>query len=517
MARTEMNRTDSDIEKFEQHHVDEVARSGQAATDIHGHALVEIDPKAELALVRKLDLIILPSVLFCYIMCFVDRANIGNARIAGMEASIGMRPTDYGGYGFNLLLTAFYIGYIVVEPFAAYVAKLMGPGRFLAVITILFGILSFGMAFIHTFGQGVAVRLLLGIAESGFFPMTSFFLSRFYKKRSELSLRLGIYITFAPLSGACGGLLASGFLATPGFGMIRGWRIIFFAEGLMTIGAGLIALVVLPNSPKTCRWLSPEERALATARLKAENVGAIEHVDEIDKKTTKDALFNTTTLLNSVSFLFGNMVVQGLTFWTPSLVAAMYPRVSLVGKQLRTTPPFFVGALATVIGPYLAGRMRMHGLWIMIFGPIWAAGYAIFLGSNVVGVRYFGCFLIAVGAFPIGALLSAWSAINTTSDTARVATLGMMSFIGNFGGLAATWTYIPKLNRPVPRESQLPGNALNLVGGLICFALAVVLWLHQIRQNKAKEAGRDDHLVDGKTPQEIARLGQKHPGFRFQY
>ncbi|KAK4046045.1 hypothetical protein OIV83_006391, partial [Microbotryomycetes sp. JL201] len=253
MSKPEMMRAESETEKFHLHNVEDVVQSGQAATDIHGHALVEIDPKAERALVyappnlslcfdrvanfqgafvrRNVDIIIFLSVLFCYIMCF---------RIAGFEAGIGLRPTDYGGHGYNLVLTAFYIGYIASEPFASYVAKFMGPGTFLATITVVFGFLSFATAYVRTFGQAVAVRTLLGIMESGFFPMTAFFLSRFYKKRSELSFRLGIYLIFAPLSGACGGLLASGFLACPGFGMIRGWRIIFWAEGLITIGAGLI-------------------------------------------------------------------------------------------------------------------------------------------------------------------------------------------------------------------------------------------------------------------------------------
>ncbi|KAK4045895.1 hypothetical protein OIV83_006544, partial [Microbotryomycetes sp. JL201] len=288
-------------------------------------------------------------------------------------------------------------------------------------------------------------------------------------------------------------------------------------EGLITIGAGLIALFVLPNSPETCRWLTPEERKIATARLKAENVGALDLVDKIDKKVTRDALFNMTTLLNSFSFLFGNMVVQGLSFFLPSIISTMYPGLSLVERQLRTTPPFFVGAFFTVALPYLAGRMRLHGMWIVIFAPIWATGYAIFLGSNSVGVRYFACFLIAIGTFPTGALLSAWAAINTMSDTARVSTLGMISFIGNFGGLASTWTYIPKLSKPIPRESQIPGNVVNMLGGIICCSLAAYLWWHQVRENKAKERGRDDHLIEGKSAQEIAMLGQKHPGFRFQY
>ena len=96
-----------------------------------------------------------------------------------------------------------------------------------------------------------------------------------------------------------------------------------------------------------------------------------------------------------------------------------------------------------------------------------------------------------------------------------------------------SWTYIPKLNDPVPKNSQIPGesasvvckrsltghsgNTLNLVGGAVQCLLALALWYWQVRENKQKAAGRDDHHLEGKTELEASVLGQKHPGFRYLY
>ena len=85
------------------------------------------------------------------------------------------------------------------------------------------------------------------------------------------------------------------------------------------------------------------------------------------------------------------------------------------------------------------------------------------------------------------------------------------------GGLIATWTYIPKLNHPIARKSQIPGNSLNLAGALTQMILIMALWAWQRRENEQKSAGRDDHELEGKTADEIANLGQKHPGFRYRH
>lgn len=170
-----------------------------------------------------------------------------------------------------------------------------------------------------------------------------------------------------------------------------------------------------------------------------------------------------------------------------------------------------------MIGTSYAGwKMNRRAVFVCAISPFLALGYAIFLGTGNPEARYFACFCIAL-ASATGPLTTSWATINTTSDTARTATISTVIFAGNLGGLTATWTYIPKLNNVDPRLSQLPGNSVNLAGGLLmCFiSAALVVW--QKRENVKKAAGRDDHRLEGKTEEEISLLGQLHPGYRYLY
>ncbi|GAA5837014.1 hypothetical protein JCM11251_004474 [Rhodosporidiobolus azoricus] len=496
--------------------VQEAAADGHAATDRHGNVLVAIDHAAEAAIRRKCDLQIVPIIALCYLFCFIDRSNIGNARTAGLERDLGIAPTDYGGYGYNLLLTAFYIAYVVFELPASLICKKVGPGRFVPFLVFMFGLFSFAFAFIGNFGGAFALRFCLGIFEAMFLPSIAYYLSRFYRK-AEYGFRVGVFFVGAPMAGAFGGLLASGFLSSPGFGMVRTWRIIFFGEGLITMGLGVLAWFLLPDSPSKARFLTPEQRILAVARIKSENVGSTELLDSVHQSVVRQAMFNPTTLTMVLYFLLANLPVQGLGFFLPSILRSIYPDISTVTLQLRTVPPYVVGAFTLLLASYLGWKTNCRGRYMLIFLPCLAAGYAIFLGANAGQARYAAVFLIAMGSVTTGPLCTTWATVNTTSDTARAATLSAVIFGGNIGGLIATWTYIPKLNSRVPRESQIPGNSLNLAGAIVQWFLTAGLLVYQHRENRQKEKGRDDWRLEGVKEGDDALLGQKHPAYRFLY
>jgi hypothetical protein len=123
-------------------HIDEkhnglesLAERGHTVTDEHGNVLVQFDPAAEKRLVRKIDLYVVPTVAMIYLWCFIDRANIGNAKIAGMEKDLGLK-----GYQYNILLTSFYVSYIVFEIPSNIACKWIGPGKWLPAITVGFGV-----------------------------------------------------------------------------------------------------------------------------------------------------------------------------------------------------------------------------------------------------------------------------------------------------------------------------------------------------------------------------------------
>jgi MFS family permease len=137
----------------------------------------------------------------------------------------------------------------------------------------MFGLLSIASAWVNNYSQLAAVRFLLGVMEAGLMPGLSYYMSRWYR-RSELTFRLSLYISMAPLSGAVGGLLASGILRIQGFGPFPAgsWQTIFVLEGIITVLIGLVALILMPDRPETARFLTQEEKDVVTARLTSEPV-----------------------------------------------------------------------------------------------------------------------------------------------------------------------------------------------------------------------------------------------------
>ncbi|GAA6002876.1 hypothetical protein JCM10207_001878 [Rhodosporidiobolus poonsookiae] len=496
----------SDLEKNSVHQVEEVALHGHVATDKYGKPLVQLDEAAEARLRRKIDLYILPMVFLIYIFCFIDRANIGNARLAGLEKDLKLQ-----GYDYNILLTAFYVAYTVFEFPCQMINKWMGPGRSIPLFTFLFGLFSFAMAFIHTFGAAIAVRFLLGISEGAVFPGLALYLSRFYR-RDELGFRLACYIVGAPLAGAFGGLLASGILKIDSIGWLTQWRNIFFVEGIITMGIGAISWFVLPDRPEKCRWLTEEEKILAEARIKSENVGQTDVVDSMHKQAIWDGVFNTTTLVSSLIFLLDNITVQGVGFFLPTIIRTLYPGRSTIYVQLMSVPPYITGSFTTLLVGYLSFKMKKRGLFMLLSAPFMVVGYAMYLATMDPQTRYAAAFMVGLGAFSFGSLCVTWSAANQTSDSGRAAAIGTTVFFGNCGGLISTWMFLAKDG---PR--YIPGNATNLTTSTLMFFLAGALWLWQIKENRAKDNGRDDHLLEGKTAEEIALLGQRHPAFRFAH
>lgn len=130
------------------------------------------------------------------------------------------------GNDYNAVLSIFYISYILFEIPSNIVCKWLGPGWFLPIIAVGFGLSSLGTAFVHTQAQAYGVRFLLGFFEAGMMPGIAYYMSRWYR-RSELAFRLALYIVMAPLAGAFGGLLASAILRLPHFGGLHTWRMIF--------------------------------------------------------------------------------------------------------------------------------------------------------------------------------------------------------------------------------------------------------------------------------------------------
>lgn len=299
----------------------------------------------------------------------------GNARLANLEEDVGLKNQD-----FNIVLSMFFITYALCEIPSILLCKYIGPGYFLPLATLGFGIVTIGTAFCQTKGQLIACRILLGAFEAGMLPGVAYYLSRWYR-HAELSFRLGMYMVMTPVSGAFGGLLASGILKLDRVGSLTNWRMIFCVEGIITSGIALILLFLLTDSPSTARWLTAEEKELAMSRVVSERVGQEEVVDKMNLAKIKNGFLNPIALITAFIFFCGNVVVLGISFFLPTIIRAIYPGRTTVEQQLLTVPPYVVGAFFLLLVSWLATKYNTRQVFIFFSAPTVMAGYAILLGS----------------------------------------------------------------------------------------------------------------------------------------
>lgn len=334
-------------------------------------------------------------------------------------------------------------------------------------------------------------------------------MSRWYR-RSELAFRLSVYIAMAPLAGAFGGLLASGILRLDNFGSTKRWEMIFAIEGIITCGLAVIGFFTLTDRPETAMWLTPEEKELAVSRVRSERVAVTEVLDKINRKKTLHGIFNPVTLATSFIFLLDNITVQGLAFFAPTIVRTIYPeRVKdVVFLQLRTVPPYVVGAFFTVLIPFISWKLDRRTHLMIASAPFMMVGYMMFLASTDAMTRYGATFIISSGAFSFGALCNAQVSANVVSDTARSSAIGTNVMFGNIGGLISTWSFLPfdGPNFPI-------GNGLNLGTSSLILILCISLLIWMKWDNKRRENIDVDSVLAGKSLKEIQALDWKHPGF----
>ncbi|TEB20092.1 MFS general substrate transporter [Coprinellus micaceus] len=459
-------------------------------------SIASVNPEVEKRLLKKLDWILLP--LFTAIHCcnVVDRTSIGNSRVAGLEQDLGMR-----GYDLNIALVTFYVVYTVADVPSNLLLKHWGS-TWLACLVIGFGAVSIGAAFVHNLAGLIATRVFLGLAEGGLWC---------YYRRHELVLRVGVLFGVAPsIAGAFGGLLASGLLKVPDFGIVTTWRKIFLIEGLITTLFGLALLFIMPEDPSKSRILNSQERKLALERIDADQVFKTQGRKE--KTTLKLVLrsFNFITIACTICFILVNMSFQGLSLFMPSVIRTQ-GNYTTIEIQLRTVPPYVASAVWVILNAYVSARIKMRVVPLLFNAVIMVVGYAISVTTRNSKARYAVCFLIMMGASTCGSLIMTWATDNSAPDTMRAVTAAAIPGFGAIGSLLAVWTYTPT-DAPDYRR----GNLSNLAATSAVCVIATVTALYIQWENRRRERGERDQILEGKTTEEIEVLGCYHPEFRYQ-
>lgn len=313
------------------------------------------------------------------------------------------------------------------------------------------------------------------------------------------------------MAGAFGGLFAGAILKLPEFGPFHDWRMLFAVEGIITIGIAVISFFTLTDRPETARWLSAEEKELATARIKSERVGVTEVLDKMDIRKLISGIANPVTLMTTAIYMLDNVTVQSLSFFAPTIVKGIYPDYSVVQQQIRTAPPYLVGAAMTLLVPFISFKTKRRVIYWIPLGSLIVIGYIMFLATDQKSVRYGAMFLMAGGSFAFGVFSNAHVSANTISDTARSTAIATVIFGGHIGGFSSSWTYTPKDGPHYPI-----GTGLNLATSSTLTILSVVLFFWMKKDNKKREKADSEQVLSGMSLKQIHDLDWRHPAFRWQ-
>ncbi|RMZ08949.1 hypothetical protein D0860_04457 [Hortaea werneckii] len=453
----------------------------------------------EKQLLRKVDMHLLPFLIIMYLLNFLDRSNLSQAREGGLEADLGMTGTD-----FNLATSIFFVGYLLMQLPSNMIITRVRPSIYLGTCVCIWGVVSTCNAATHKFADLVVVRFFLGFVEAPFFPGAVFLMSSWYT-RAELTRRIAWFYSGSALANMFGGLIAAGILGNLDGNLgIEGWRWLFIVEGVITIFVALTATIFLPDYPATTRWLSDEEKAFAAWRLLADiNEADERHSQSIwagIKMALADYRLYLFVLLQHICLLS-----QTFQYFFPSIVETLgYGNIVTL---LLTVPVWFAAFLTSVCVNWTASKTGDRSIHIFCLMVVAAIGNAIVTGSTTLGARYFAMFLMPCGAVSAFTIVVPWIANSFPRPLVkRSASIAIANMIGNCSSIYGSYMY-----NAAAAPQYVPGGSANAAISLCVGLLALVLrWLHQWENKKLERAEQEGAEEDGEGE-------QRAPGFRYVY
>jgi ACS family tartrate transporter-like MFS transporter len=365
---------------------------------------------------------LLPFLFILYIVCFLDRVNIGFAALQ-MNHDLGFSPAVYG-FGAGI----FFLGYVLFEVPSNLILARTGARVWIARIMISWGLLAAAMMFVRGPLSLYGLRFLLGAAEAGFFPGMIYYMSRWFPpaERARATARFMVAI---PLSGVLGGPISGALLGLDGRWGLAGWQWLFLLEGLPAVLLGLVVLAYLTDGPEQATWLTPEEREWLSTRL-AEERDRCEHRHGL---SVRQALSNRIVWQLGLLLLLSNALgVYVMGLWLPQIVRA-FSGLSNFMIGVVTAVPNLVAAVAMVVVGAHSDRSGERLLHVAATATLAAIGFLLSASfHSPVGI-VLGLSLAAAG------LLSShgpfWPIPSTfLSGSAAAGGIALICSIANLGG-----------------------------------------------------------------------------------
>jgi MFS family permease len=451
----------------------------------------------EKKLVRKLDVRILPITCILYLFAYLDRTNLGNARLQGLpQDTLHGDPT---GHLFDWVNSAFFFSYIICQVPASILSKLYPPHYWMACSAIGWGICSTLMATGFNLAGLLVARVGLGVFEAGFGPTIPLYLSFFYTKH-EMGLRMAYWFGFAAVAGAFGGLIAFG--VQQAHSHVANWKILFIIEGIPAILMGIVCVLFLPARPEATNYLTEEERALAIERMNRSTSGDVGAT--VNKAHIKAAFKDWRIYVGGVIYFGANNALASISAFLPTILTTLGFTKAIA--QLLTVPPYACAAIVLTLFAFCSDRMQSRGFFMATSSTIAGIGYILLLTVRTnVHVRYFATFCITSGTYTTVGLIIAWYAHNLGSETKKATGIPMFMAIGQCGSVLGSHIY-PTTEGPKYIKGFAISCALSFLSAVCAVILSVSYRLDNRKRDRlhgkpAPDAKVDTHAFADKAPQ----------------
>jgi ACS family tartrate transporter-like MFS transporter len=415
----------------------------------------------EAGVVRTLTWRLIPFLFLLYIVAYLDRINVGFAALQ-MGRQLSFTDSVYGlGAGM------FFAGYFFFQVPSNLALQRVGARRWIALLMVIWGVISASMIFVRGAHSFYALRFFLGAAEAGFFPGVILYLKNWFPARAR-ARAVARFMTAAPLSGVVGGPLSGALLGMhlqPG---LAGWQWMFLMEGIPAVFLGGIAFWYLVDRPEDARWLRTDQCAWLVETLRAERA-AVTNGTGVFSGLRKGRIW-----MLAFVYFGTNTVSYGVSLWLPTLIRS----VAGVGN-------FEIGVLSSI--PYIAAALAMvaAGMHSDRSGERrWHTAVPAFAGALALAVAAYSSsatpsiVAISIAMLGVFCMMGPFWAMPTSLLSAASAAAGIafINSVGNLGGFAGP--YVIGLVRT--STGQFRGGLL-LVSGALAASGAVVLMVRSGR------------------------------------
>jgi MFS transporter, ACS family, tartrate transporter len=408
---------------------------------------------------RRVAWRLLPFLMVCYFVSFLDRVNVGFAALQ-MVKGLHMSPAVFG-FGGGI----FFVSYFLFEVPSNLLLEKVGARLWIARIMITWGFLAAGTAFVVGPRSFYTMRLLLGAAEAGFFPGVILYLTYWFP--SEYRARIvGMFTVAIPVSSFLGSPISAALLGVDGWLGLRGWQWMFILEGAPAVLLGMFCLFVLSDKPSSAPWLDSHQKAWLNGRLQSES-GRSKRVGQI---SLWRVLWNKHVLILSVTLAGSTAVSSGLQIWQPQIIKS-YGLTNMQTGLLNSVPFALASVIMVLWGKRSdqTGERVWHTALPLVVTAVSLASAMVFNSlPAIIIILCLAVIGIYAGKGPVWALSAEWLSAGTAA-----AGLAQMNAISNLAGFGTTYVvgYIKQATGSYPL-AILPLACLSAAGALAVLLIA---------------------------------------------